>query len=116
MKKIFDRGDIVRVCLNPTEGNEQQGDMRPVLVLSSKEFNKISGVTLIAPITQGGNLARIAGFTSSLTGSGCDTQGSVVTSMLRSIDLKARGAKYIETAPRFVVDDVLARVQAIFET
>ena len=115
MRRIFDRGDIVRVCLNPTEGSEQQGDMRPVLVLSTKEFNKISGVTMIAPITQGGNFARIAGFACSLTGSGCDTQGAVIASMLRSLDLKARRAKFVEKAPGFVIDDVLARVQAIFE-
>ncbi len=54
---IFDRGDIVRACLNPTAGNELQGDMRPCLVLSPKAFNKL-GLTIIAPITQGGNYAR----------------------------------------------------------
>ena len=31
---LFDQGDIVRACLNPTAGNELQGDMRPCLVLS----------------------------------------------------------------------------------
>lgn len=47
----FDRGDIVRVSLNPTEGREQQGDFRPALVLSPATFNAL-GVALVAPITQ----------------------------------------------------------------
>jgi len=31
------------------------------------------------------------------------------------IDLATRGAKKIECAPRVVIDDALARLQAIFE-
>ncbi|WP_028454613.1 type II toxin-antitoxin system ChpB family toxin [Chitinilyticum litopenaei] len=113
--KAFRRGDIVRVCLNPTVGREQQGDMRPALVLSSEPFNKMAGVAVIAPISQGANFARVAGFTASLSGSGCETQGVVVASMLRSVDLQGRQAKFVETAPDYVVADVLARVQAIFD-
>jgi len=46
----FDRGDIVRVSLNPTAGREQQGDFRPALVLSPATFNAL-GVASVAPIT-----------------------------------------------------------------
>ena len=74
---VFDRGDIVRACLNPTAGNELQGDMRPCLVLSPKAFNKL-GLTLIAPITQGGNYARFQGFAISLMGTGTETQGVIL--------------------------------------
>ena len=56
------------VNLDPTEGNEQQG-MHPALVLSTSMFNAL-GVVLVAPITQGGNFARHAGFAASLSGSG----------------------------------------------
>jgi mRNA interferase ChpB len=35
--------------------------------------------------------------------------------MIRSMDLDARGARKIESAPQFVVDDALARLQAILE-
>jgi mRNA interferase ChpB len=52
----FDRGDIVRVSLNPTERREQQGDLRPALVLSPAAFNAL-GVALVTPITQAGNFA-----------------------------------------------------------
>lgn len=113
-RPVFDRGDIVRVCLNPTVGHEQQGDFRPALVLSPSAFNAL-GVAMVAPITQGGNSARFAGFAVPLSGAGTETQGVVLVNMLRSMDLTARGAKKIETAPQVVIDDALARLSAIFE-
>jgi mRNA interferase ChpB len=47
---MFDRGDLVRVCLNPTLAHEQRGDFRPALVLSPAAFNAL-GVAMVAPIT-----------------------------------------------------------------
>lgn len=110
----FERGDIVRVCLNPTVGKETQGDFRPALVLSPGVMNAL-GTAIIAPITQGGDFSRYAGFAVTLTGTGMDTQGVVLVNMIRSVDLDARGAKKIERAPQFVVVDALARLNAIFE-
>ena len=103
---VFDRGDIVRVCLNPTAGKEIKGDYRPCLVLSPKAFNRL-GVTLIAPITQGGNYARIEGFTVTLMGSGTDTQSVVLMSGIRMIDLAAHKATKIEKAPLQIVEESL---------
>jgi len=113
-KAIFDRGDIVRVCLNPTAGKEIAGDFRPCLVLSPKAFNRL-GITLIAPITQGGNYARVAGFTVTLMGLGTDTQGVVLISGIRMVDLVARKATKIETAPAEIVDEVLAILATLVE-
>lgn len=110
----FERGDVVRVRLNPTVGRETQGDFRPALVLSTAEMNNL-GTTIIAPITQGGDFSRYTGFAVSLTGTGMYTQGVVLVNMIRSVDLVSRGAKKIERAPQMVVDDALARLQAIFE-
>lgn len=111
---VPDRGDIYRVNLNPTAGREQQGDFRPVLVLTPAAFNQITP-PICAPITQGGELARVSGFAVTLTGAGLLTQGAVIVSQLRAIDLVARHAKHIETAPDFVIQDALLRAQAIFE-
>ncbi len=110
-KAIFDRGDIVRVCLNPTAGKEIKGDYRPCLVLSPKAFNRL-GITLIAPITQGGNYARVEGFTVTLMGSGTDTQGVVLISGIRMV---ARKAAKVETAPPEIVDEVLAILATLVE-
>src|SRR5579862_8416387 len=99
----FERGDIVRVNLNPALGHEQQGDFRPALVLSPAVFNAM-GVALVAPITQGGNFARFAGFAVPLSGSGTQTQGVALVNMIRTLDLEARGARKIERAPAEVIN------------
>jgi mRNA interferase ChpB len=111
---MFKRGDIVRVNLNPTEGHEQQGDFRPALVLTPSAFNQF-GTVVIAPITQGGNFARHAGFAVPLAGAGINTQGVVLVNQIRAVDLEARGARKVESAPDYVVDDALARVQTLFD-
>jgi len=110
----FDRGDIVRVSLNPVQGKELQGDMRPALVLSTRPFNQL-GTVLVAPITQGGNLARFAGFAVSLIGSGTETQGVVLVNAVRTLDLVARHAKKIEEAPDFIVEESLAKLRTIID-
>lgn len=111
---VFDKGDIVRVRLNPTEGKETQGDFRPCLVLSPKVFNRL-GMTVIAPISQGGNFARIQGFCVSLSGSGTKTQGVVMVNGVRTLDLSARGAKKEETVPQFIVDEAIAVFESILD-
>ncbi len=108
----FGRGDIVMVNLEPSEGREQRGTARPAIVLSTSVFNAL-GLVLVAPITQGGDFARHAGFATPLSGSGTQTQGVALINQIRMLDLEARGAKRIETAPEYVVDDALARLRAI---
>lgn len=110
----FNRADIVRLNLNPTPGREQQGDFRPALIISPAAFN-VSGLVLIAPVTQGGDFARYAGFAVPLSGSGTETQGVVLCNQIRTVDLEARGAKRVESVPEVVMDDVLARIQVLIE-
>ena len=112
--RLFDRGDIVRVSLNPTVGRELQGEMRPALVLSPRKFNAL-GTALVAPITQGGNTARYAGFAVSLMGSGSETQGVVLVNAVRMLDLEQRGARKVETAPAALAEEVLARLRTILD-
>jgi len=113
-RKRYERGDIVKVSLNPISGRELQGDFRPCLVLSTSEFNQL-GTVLIAPITQGGNISRVKGFTVSLSGCGIDTQGVVLINSIRTLDLESRKAKIVESVPDYIVDDVLAHLIAILE-
>jgi mRNA interferase ChpB len=108
---LFDRGDIVNVQLDPVLGHEQRGT-RPALVLTTKNFNRLGDV-LVAPISQGGDHARYAGFAVTLTGSGCKTQGVVLVNKIRMLDLAARQARKIERAPVMVIDDALSRIEAM---
>ena len=111
---VFNRGDVVSVPLDPAMGYEQKGT-RPALVLTSKEFNRLGDV-LVAPITQGGDFSRYAGFAVNLTGSGCKTQGVALVNKIRMLDLAARKARKIERVPQVVLDDTLGRLTALLES
>ena len=111
---VYNRGDIVRIDLNPVAGSEVTGESRPCVVLSVKTFNQL-GTTLVAPITQGGNFSRVQGFTVSLMGTGTETQGVILLNGVRMLDLRARITREVEQAPDYVVDEVLAKLQAIIE-
>lgn len=110
---VFDRGDIVNVPLDPVAGHELRGT-RPALVLTTRAFNKLGDV-LVAPITQGGDFARFAGFAVTLTGTGCRTQGVALVNKVRMLDLVARGARKIEQVPKAVMDDAIGRLTALLE-
>jgi mRNA interferase ChpB len=111
---VFERGDIVKVRLDPVEGHEMRGDARPALVLTTRDFNRLGDV-LVAPITQGGDFSRFAGFAVSLTGTGCRTQGVALVNKMRMMDLAARKAKKVERVPQQVIDDALGRLMTLFE-
>jgi len=94
-------------------GHEQRGT-RPALVLTSKVFNNLGDV-LVAPITQGDDFSRHAGFAVSLTGTGCKTQGVALINKVRMLDLVARKARRVERAPQTVIDEALGRLVALLD-
>jgi len=108
------RGEIWLVGLDPAEGHEQKGH-RPVLIVSSEAFNRVTKVPVVLPITSGGNFARTAGFAVPLAGAGTRTTGIVRCDQPRALDLGARGGRKLESVPTAIVNDVLARLIPIFE-
>jgi|SRR5579872_3274593 len=108
------RGDIWLVGLDPTQGHEQKG-RRPVLIVSPDAFNRVMKVPVVVPITSGGNFARAAGFAVTLEGAGTRTTGIVRCDQPRALDLGARGGKRVESVPDAIVDEVLAKLDPIFE-
>lgn len=109
----MDRGDIWHVDLDPAKGREQ-AKPRYVLILTPREFNAL-GTPIVAPITSGGNFARDRGFAVSLTGAGTNATGVVLCHQLRALDIKARNGRFSERVPDYIIDEVLARVQTLFE-
>ncbi len=108
------RGEIWLVGLDPAEAHEQKG-RRPVLIVSPEAFNRVTRVPVVLPITSGGSSARTAGFAVPLAGAGTRTTGVVRCDQPRALDLKARGGKKMESVPGAIMDEVLARLAAIFE-
>lgn len=112
MAYVPNRGDIVHLEFDPSSGNEIKGPHFG-LVLSAKVFNQ-QGLAMICPISQGAAAAaRTYGTVVTLMGSGTDTQGAVHCHQLKSLDWRARKVRLKETAPQLIVDEVLARVEAI---
>jgi len=107
------RGEIWHVDLNPTAGKEQQG-ARPIFIVSDKEFNR-AGLALICPITQGGLSTRFAGFAVPLMNSGTQTQGVVMCNQSRTLDHASRAARFIEKAPGYITDEVIARLRTLLD-
>ena len=99
-----ERGDIVLIQLSPQAGTEMAGEHRAI-VLSEHGFNVATGWAVVCPIT-----TKIKGSPFEVQiPTGLKAKGCVVASELRTMDFLARGATFMEKAPR----DLLNRVQAI---
>src|ERR1700722_5136165 len=108
---VPDRGDFMRVVLMPQAGHEQGGE-RPVLVLSSRDFNAVTGLAFVAPVT---SRARGGPFEVPIPPDG-RVQGVVLADQTRSLDYAARHGRRIGTAPDALVAAALDRIALILGT
>jgi mRNA interferase ChpB len=112
MAYVPNRGDIVHLQFDPSSGQEMKGPHFG-LVLSSKVFNH-QGLAMICPISQGAAAAaRTYGTVVTLVGAGTDTLGAVHCHQLKSLDWRARKVRLKQTVPQHVLDEALARLEAI---
>ena len=109
----MNQGDVYSVSLDPTRGSEQAGQ-RPVLIVTPADFNRLTP-PVVLPITRGGNFARMAGFVVSLSGCGSKTDGVILCHQPRTVDIAARGGRFIEALPQSVVEEALARLAALLD-
>lgn len=93
----FNKGDIVKVDLNPTKGHEQ-GNFRTVLVMNTVPLP--GGLNIILPITSKPKSYPLEVELDSRT----TTQGVVLCFQVRTVDLTNLGAKFIEKAPSDIVE------------
>ena len=94
---MFQKGDIVKVNLNPTKGHEQ-GNFRPVLVMNSVLLP--GGLNIVLPITSKQKSYPLEVDLDDRT----TTQGVILCFQIRTVDLAARGASLIEKAPDDIVE------------
>lgn len=86
---VPDAGDLIWTDFDPSLGHEQAG-RRTALVVSSADFTKNTGLTVVCPIT-----SRIRRFpTSVILPDGLGIRGEVLVSHVRSIDTQARPIRY----------------------
>lgn len=94
---MFQKGDIVKVNLNPTKGHEQ-GNFRPALVMNSVLLP--GGLNIVLPITSKQKSYPLEVELDDRT----TTQGVILCFQIRTVDLAARGASLIEKAPDDIVE------------
>jgi mRNA interferase MazF len=105
---IPERGDAVRISLNPKACHEQMG-RRPAVVLSPAAYNRKAGLAVICPITN-----QIKGYPFEvLIPEGAPVSGAVLADHVKSQDWKARKCERISRLSDRVVDEVLAKVRAL---
>ena len=94
---MFKKGDIVTASLNPTKGHEQ-ADYRPLLVMNSVPLP--GGLNIVLPITSHKKSYPLEVELDSRT----LTRGVVLCFQIRTVDLNARNASFIERAPNDIVE------------
>jgi mRNA interferase MazF len=104
---VPDRGDIVKLNFSPQEGHEQAG-YHPALILSPARYNKLSSLALMCPITN-----QSKGFRFEVVLEERRTTGVVLSDQVKSFDWRARQVKFIEKAPDYLVEEVLAKIETL---
>ncbi len=105
-----DLGDILWLSRDPTAGHEQAGH-RPVIVLSPRAYNTLSGLAIVVPVT---SRQRGRPFEIPLP-DGLPIRGAVLADQLRSIDWRARRTKYGGQLPLNVSAIVRATTRRLLE-
>ncbi|MEO0987818.1 MAG: type II toxin-antitoxin system PemK/MazF family toxin [Cyanobacteria bacterium J06639_14] len=101
------RGEVIRVYLNPTSGREQQGEARPCLVISHTSYNQArNGMVVVMPIT---STVRPEIKTMIQVPFESGVEGSVIAEQIRTLDLSNRWWKTTgEVLPQEFVDQVVS--------
>jgi len=100
------RGEVIRINLNPTIGREQSGNARPCLVISKTKFNAArQGIVVVTPITS--TIKPKIKMMIPIP-EGFKIHGSVITEQVRTLDLSRRWWKTTgEVLPTEFVDQVV---------
>jgi mRNA interferase MazF len=102
------RGDIVKLDFDPTLGREQAG-YRPALILTERQFNQATRLTLACPIT-----SKVKGFNLEvILPDGLITTGVILTFQVKTIDWHERQVKYVESLSVETMAEVTAKLQAL---
>lgn len=104
-----DRGDIVWLQFSPQVGHEQAGQ-RPALTISPHAYNKKVGLGIFCPIT-----SHEKGYPFEvLIPRSMPINGVILCDQVKSMDWKARHARFIAKLPEDSLENVLAKIHTLF--
>src|SRR4030042_535361 len=105
MARIPDRGDVVRISMNPQAGHEQAG-RRTALVLSPAAYNGKVGLAILCPIT-----SQVKGYPFEVAiPASLPVAGVVLSDQAKSLDWKARKAEFLCELPSDTLLEVLQKL------
>lgn len=100
-------GDIVWLEFDPQKGKEIQ-KTRPALTISPHAYNLKTGLGLFMPIT-----SKIKGYPFEIIINKDEIQGAVLCDQIRSLDWKARKAKFAMRIPSSIMEEVIAKFSVL---
>lgn len=101
---VPDRNEIIWLDFEPTKGKEI-GKYRPVLVLSSKDYNKITGLLICCPIS-----TSIRGAVTDVAINNLDKPSVVAASLIQTLSWQDRKAQRITEAEPDIFKEVILRI------
>jgi mRNA interferase MazF len=101
---VPDSGHVIKIDFDPHAGHEQ-GGWRPALVLSPVSYNRRSGLAIVVPIT-----SHVKGYPFEVPVACRNITGVVLADAIKSVDWRARNARYVEAVSDAVLASVRARV------
>lgn len=101
---VPERGDIVWLTFGVTKGHEQSG-RRPALVLSHSFYQRASGLAVVCPIT-----TVIKPYPFRVEFQGEKARGVIIADQVQSVAWKERRARYIESADRDILLEVVKKI------
>ena len=101
------RNDIIWLDFEPTKGKEI-GKYRPALVLSSRTYNKQTGLLICCPIS-----TSIKGAKTEVPVTNLTEPSVVASSLIQTLSWKDRKAKLITQAKEGVMNEVLLRLMPL---
>jgi mRNA interferase MazF len=108
MAYVPDKSDVVWITFNPQAGHEQAGH-RPALVLSPKTYNGKVGLAILCPIT-----SQVKGYPFEvLIPDGLEVNGAILSDQVKSLDWRARKAKFGCKLPPDVFNEVVQKLSTL---
>ena len=100
-------GDIVWLEFDPQKGKEIQ-KTQPALTISPHGYNLKTGLGLFMPIT-----SKIKGYPFEVIIDNHEINGAILCDQIRSLDWKARKAKFIMRVPLSIMEDVITKFSVL---
>ncbi len=104
---VPDRGDLVWLSFPPHTGHEQAG-RRPALCLTPWRYNERTSLGIFVPVT-----SKVKGYPFEVPVNGRSIKGVILADQVRSLDWRARKAKFAEKCSPQVVRSVIEKLSLL---